>query len=66
MIMTMSELANLYAHQIKMGELTKVWAVSYLRSRHRLDYITALEAMNEAIGDYHQYGLTYPDPYATL
>ena len=63
----MTELASLYAHQIKEGELTRTSAIMYIRNRHGLDYITALEAIDFAIGDLNEFGvLTYPDPYATL
>lgn len=65
--MTMSELASLYAQQIKEGELKRWEAIMYIRDRHKLDYITALEAIDFAIGDLNEFGvLTYPDPYATL
>lgn len=65
--MTMTELASLYAQQIKAGELKRWEAVMYIRNRHHLDYITALEAIDFAIGDLNEFGvLTYPDPFATL
>lgn len=65
--MTQDQLASLYAHQIKNGELTRTHAIMYLRNRHRLDMITALEAIDFAIGEVNEFGtLTYDDPYATL
>lgn len=65
--MTRAELASLYAHQIKEGELTRTQAIMYWRNRHQTDYISALEAIDFAIGDLNEFGvLTYPDPYATL
>ena len=65
--MTQDQLANLYAHQIKSGELTRTNAIMYIRNRHSLDYISALEAIDFAIGEVNEFGvLTYPDPYATL
>ena len=65
--MTATELASLYAHQIKKGELTRTHAIMYYRNRHRTDYISTLEAIDFAIGELNEFGvLTYPDPYATL
>jgi len=65
--MTREQLANFYAWQIKRGELTKSYAIMYWRSRHGTDYITALEAIDFAIGEVNEFGvLTYPDVYATL
>jgi len=65
--MTREQLASLYAHQIKEGELTRTHAIMYWRNRHQTDYITALEAIDFAIGELNEFGvLTYPDPFATL
>lgn len=65
--MNATELASLYALQIKQGELTRTHAIMYWRNRHQTDYITALEAIDFAIGELNEFGvLTYPDPFATL
>lgn len=65
--MDAGQLASLYAHQIKKGELKRWEAIMYWRDRHGGDYISALEAIDFAIGDLNEFGvLTYPDPYATL
>ena len=65
--MNAEQLASLYAHQIKKGELTRTHAIMYWRNRHGGDYISALEAIDFAIGELNEFGvLTYPDPYATL
>jgi hypothetical protein len=65
--MTQDQLANLYAWQIKDGELTRTNAIMYLRNRHNLSMIDALEAIDFAIGEVNEFGaLTYDDPYATL
>jgi hypothetical protein len=63
----MDQLANLYAWQIKRGELTRTYAIMYIRNRHNLSMIDALEAIDFAIGEVNEFGsLTYDDPYATL
>jgi hypothetical protein len=65
--MTQDQLANLYAHQIKDGELTRTNAIMYLRNRHNLSMIDALEAIDFAIGDVNEFGsLTYQDSWYTL
>lgn len=65
--MDAGQLASLYAHQIKNGELSRTNAIMYWRNRHGSDYISALEAIDFAIGELNEFGvLTYPDPYATL
>lgn len=66
-MMDAEQLASLYAHQIKRGELKRWEAIMYWRNRHQTDYITALEAIDFAIGELNEFGvLTYPDPFATL
>lgn len=65
--MDAEQLASLYAHQVKKGELTRTQAIMYWRNRHGGGYISALEAIDFAIGELNEFGvLTYPDVYATL
>lgn len=65
--MTSTELARLYAQQIKAGELTRTNAIMYWRNRHNSSYIEAMEAIDFAIGDLNEFGsLTDSESYATL
>ena len=65
--MSPEELAIYYVFEIKRGELAKWEAVMYWRNRHQTDYITALLAIDRAIGEVNEFGgLTEIDPFATL
>jgi hypothetical protein len=69
--MNAEKIAALYAKRIKDGDMTKIEAISYYRNRHNTSYITALEAINIAIGELNEFGhawdlLTEINPYATL